>query len=104
MMTEDYRQQLTPPPELVRQWAANSPVQYSNENWAYELFIAHRAARWGADQELEACCEWIRCPDTMHLGPDDLRAARRPKPPSLAWEAFDALRSAMERLDRKSTR
>ena len=49
MMTEDYRQQLTPPPELVRQWAANSPVQYSNENWAYELFIAHRAARWGAD-------------------------------------------------------
>ena len=81
---------ITPPPELVQQWAISSPIQCSDESWAYELFIAHQAARWGADQELEACCEWTR----QDSSPEDaasLRAARRPKPPSLRKQAYDAL-------------
>ena len=83
---------ITLPPELVQQWAISSPIQCSDESWAYELFIAHQAARWGADQELEACCEWTR----QDSSPEDaasLRAARRPKPPSLKEQALDALQS-----------
>ena len=45
-----------------------------------------------ADQELEACCEWLNGGskidyDTAAL----LRAARRPKPPSLKEQAMCAL-------------
>ncbi len=48
--------------------------------------------RAGADAELEACCEWLNGGskidyDTAAL----LRAARRPKPPSLKEQALDAL-------------
>ena len=43
--------------------------------------IATRAAQWGADQELEACCAWI--PELTPWDAEKLRAARRPKPPSL---------------------
>jgi hypothetical protein len=39
-----------------------------------------RAAQWGSDQELEACCEWTQ--GYAECG-DSLRAARRPKPPTL---------------------
>jgi hypothetical protein len=47
-----------------------------------------RAARWGADQELEACCEWTQ--GYAECG-DSLRLARRPKPPSLKEQALAAL-------------
>ena len=45
-----------------------------------------------ADQELEACCEWVdtNCPAYVKPG-EDLRAARRPKPPSLKEQALEAL-------------
>jgi hypothetical protein len=81
---------ITPPSELVQQWSVSSPIQHSDESWTYELFIAHQAARWGADQELEACCEWL---DDYLLAPKSgqLRAARRPKPPSLKEQALAAL-------------
>ena len=79
--------------ELVSQWANQSPVQPSDESWAYELFLVDRAVRWGADQELEACCEWV-----SQFNYDDysyqerLRAARRrPKPPSLKEQALAEL-------------
>ena len=85
---------ITPPPELVQQWAISSPIQCSDESWAYELFIAHQAARWGADQELEACCEWVQ--GYAECG-DALRLARRPKPPSLKEQALVRL-TALEKL------
>ena len=70
---------ITPPPELVKTWATSSPIQYSDESWAYELFIAHQAARWGADQELESCCEILRGEfNYYHHLAEPLRAARRP--------------------------
>jgi hypothetical protein len=48
----------------------------------------------GADQELEACCEWLNGGskidyDTAAL----LRAARRPEPPSLKEQALEALQN-----------
>ncbi len=47
---------ITPPPELVRQWCdprVTKSMHFSEED------LATRAAQWGADQELEACCEWL---------------------------------------------
>lgn len=88
---------ITPPPELVCQWASASPLQRSDEYWAYELYIAHHAARWGADQELEACCVIAeRSPvcGTKHQRrtlAELIRERRRPKPLSLKKVAYDAL-------------
>jgi hypothetical protein len=74
---------ITPPPELVQQWVAEYAAH--RPELPEQVYIAARAAQWGADQELEACCQWIS---------DDaeaLRIARRPKLPSLAEEALDEL-------------
>jgi hypothetical protein len=70
---------ITPPPELVGQWQADH-IQY----------LATRAAQWGADMELEACCEWL-CEDSMPKNSNRLRNARRPKPPSLKEQALEQL-------------
>ena len=53
-------------------------------------------AQWGADQELEACCEWL-FQDGYDVTSARLRAACRPKPPSLKAQALDELVAA-ERL------
>jgi hypothetical protein len=60
----------------------------------YEQFIATRFAQWGADQELDACCEWLTCGGLLPRLPaltESLRAARRPKPPSLKEQALEQL-------------
>jgi len=98
---------ITPPSELVQQWMEEADTfrYFVNE---VQQYIAARAAHWGydqrgevneaklqqaRDQELEACCEWL---GTQWLGartegfPDELRAARRPKPPSLKEQALKA--------------
>lgn len=74
---------ITPPPELVEQWA-----HMFEQHTDAEVF--NQAARWGADQELEACVEWLQDPD-LNVDTYKLRAARRPKPPSLKKQACDAL-------------
>ena len=87
-MTEAY-QGPTPPPELVQRWRnAAPPLGLNRESW-----IATAAARWGADQELEACCAWLEQNCGRWELPGALRTARRPKPPSLAEEALEAMRS-----------
>jgi hypothetical protein len=85
---------ITPPLELVQQWGhdANlSGVPHNDEHWAYEQHIATQAAQWGADQELEACTKWIKDCGFHPSVPEDLFAARRPKPPSLKEQAFKDL-------------
>jgi len=52
--------------------------------------IATQAARWGANQELEACCEWLAKYRKPLLG-DDLRYVRRPKPPTPEEQALAVL-------------
>ena len=74
---------ITPPPELVEQWA-----HMFEQHTDAEVF--NQAARWGADQELEACVEWLQDPD-LNVDTYKLRTARRPKPPSLKKQACDAL-------------
>jgi hypothetical protein len=77
-MSEDYP---TPPPELVQQWASMSPKNDAvQQNW---IEIATQAAQWGADTELEACCEWLTKRTTSRADADQLRTARRPLPTSL---------------------
>jgi hypothetical protein len=77
---------ITPPPELVGQWYDCATAAGPN----YLQEIADRSAQWGADQELEACCEWV---DWKWSGikSRELRASRRPKPPSLKEQALVAL-------------
>jgi hypothetical protein len=74
---------ITPPPELVQQWYNSIPG--SSTDWRQQL--ATKAVQWGADQELEACCEWL-CEDAIPNTSNRLRAARRPKPPSLKEQAL----------------
>lgn len=83
---------ITPPPELVRQWA-NASARTHGDNGTYaqlEFALATQAARWGADQELEACCEWLDNTDVddSQEAAKHLRAARRPKPLSLKEQAL----------------
>ena len=79
---------ITPSPELIEDWieiAKPLPQRPPNPGE-----LATLAAQWGADQELEACCEWV-----SQFNYDDysyqerLRAARRcSKPPSLKAQAL----------------
>jgi transposase len=74
---------ITPPPELIEK------LQDLGNLDAIEL--AYQA---GADQELEACVQWITEQTCFYPNSDlikDLRAARRPKPPSLKESALNAL-------------
>lgn len=82
---------ITPPPELVQQWLKERPVR----EFAHS-HIATQAARWGSDQELEACVEWLVNTRAYEMTPGALRAARRPKPPSLKQQALEALQRAEE--------
>ena len=75
---------ITPPPELVHQWA---DMLASHSDQA----IFTMATQWGANQELEACCEWLAYHAAWSFA---LRAARRPKPPSLKQQALKVLESA----------
>ena len=127
---------IIPSYEQAKLWAAEAIKR--GEGWRtngiYERDIANFAARWGADQqlkldadqiaqayaagadqELEACCEWLK--GTAHIGIDfELLHARRPQPPSLKEQAlaelvdaydedkiddstYDTIRRALEQLD-----
>jgi hypothetical protein len=83
---------ITPTPELLQQWIQQG------RNCIIELdalkAFATQVARWGADQELEACCEWVKnwLPNFSGGAAEELlRTARRPKPPSLKEQALDIL-------------
>jgi len=93
MTQEDYRHPITPPPELVRQWNQEATGTHF-EPYGYSEFIAARAAQWGADMELKACCEWLEAYDYDEVGrqlAEVMHAARRPKPPSLKEQALETL-------------
>ena len=64
-------------------------------NYGHALRIAQLAFTAGADLELEACCEWVRDGNGLlnrfQKQADDMRADRRPKPPSLREQALAQL-------------
>jgi hypothetical protein len=74
---------ITPPRELVREWYGSEDCPDGAN--ALANYLCTQAAQWGADQELEACCEWL---DARWGAKKQLRAARRPKPPSLKKQAL----------------
>ena len=75
---------ITPPPELVEQWVRM--LEYLPDKQVFS-----KVAQWGADQELEACCEWFVCDWTNIETANNLRTTRRPKPPSWKEQALDAV-------------
>jgi hypothetical protein len=100
MTMTDRQHPITPPPELVQQWRSELPTGIY-DGYKYtdrEKSLCVVAAQWGADQELEACCEWL---DDYLLAPKSgqLRTARRPepKPPSLKEKALQALELLQQR-------
>jgi hypothetical protein len=83
---------ITPPPELVEKWYLHNRKHTSFEQfWHY---FAAQAAQWGADTELEACCEWADETGWQGAG-DGLRTARRSKPKSLKERALAVLTQYM---------
>jgi hypothetical protein len=99
---------ITPPPELVQQWA--SEWMRSEAAWeaawpvCRDNFMAARAAQWGADQELKACRMEIidgagvfyidETSDRVRLA-EDIWTDRRPNPPSLKEQALAVLTQYM---------
>ena len=82
-----------PSDDMVQQWRDT----WAGKKFCCEMdeYIAFRAALWGADQELEACCEWVSKYSPYFgdypMPEDKLRAARRPRTPSLKEQALAAL-------------
>jgi hypothetical protein len=100
MTQEDYRHPITPPPELsdeqVGEWLIDDGYPWNPSELAVITIttnrlknVARQAFQAGADQELEACCEYlVRCAQWEPEDVEELRAARRPKPPSLKEQAL----------------
>ena len=93
-MTQQHH--ITPPPELVQRWLEElygGPVSVISP---FDQRVLIAAAQWGADQELEACCIQLADKDWYdgiknlrnQFRAAELRAARRPKPPSLKEQAL----------------
>ena len=76
---------ITPPPKLIEEWWGDRPSGTSIAR------LATQAAQWGADQEMEACVAWLDGYEREGWAAQQLRAARRPKPPSLKKQAIAAL-------------
>ena len=80
---------ITPPPELVWEWTSLANEEDGDEVW---ISITTQAARWGSDQELQACINFVYdnelCDPNFH---NNLRKHRRPKPPSLKEQAHTEL-------------
>jgi len=86
---------IIPPPDLVEKWADTLA-------WSKDQVVFTRAAQWGADQELEACIELLKAYGYKALA-WDLRAAHRPKPPSLKQQALEQLREVNAMLQFQTT-
>jgi hypothetical protein len=116
---------ITPPPELVASLRNSAPrgIQDAFGSLTRAIWLINHAYAAGAekaqalaDQELEACCEWLRQSNSDWEIPRSLRAARRPKPPTLKEQAlavlvaleidepgyegtYNTIRRALEQLD-----
>ena len=71
-----------------RLWFESGDIPPKCNTFRAHVF-AQKIADWAADQELEACCEWIEARGYSRVAADGLRAAMRPKPPSLAEQALE---------------
>ena len=88
---------ITPPPIVREQWQLESPFKVVSLE--REDYMIDRAAQWGADQELEAMMARIEELPFPSGYADALRAACRPKPPSLKEQALERLELAKKYVD-----
>ena len=80
---------ITPPLALIDQWW-DEAKQNAKYDEPIGPLVATQAARWGADQELEACCEWVGKVAIVQIS-ENLRNARRSaRAPSLREQALAA--------------
>ena len=95
-MTNQLPSAMVLPVEVIRRWA----TEYKEAGYAPEAvleYVAWESAQWGADQQLEECCEQVKSipsPFGVPLGEmasNALRNACRPKPPSLKEQALEQL-------------
>lgn len=104
-MADNQQHPIIPPPELMQEW-----LEELDTSAPQDVLLA--VVQWGANQELETSCEWLGASDRIFdfsdittLGSgyrvyfhsdiaELLRAARRPKPPSLKEQAIAVLEDA----------
>jgi hypothetical protein len=100
-MTQHYPKPIAPPPELsdeqVGKWLTADDYPWDPSEQAVITItpsrlknVARKAFQAGADQELEACLDFVQYEADWDTA-ERLRAARRPKPPSLKEQALEAL-------------
>jgi hypothetical protein len=100
----DNKHTITLPPELVQQWVDEIHGGSGVFVGTSDKCLAELAAQWGADQELEACCEELfRIWDSEEVETLDeflkcLRAGRRHKTLSLKENLKKAILDGDERL------
>ena len=93
---------IIPPPELVEQWWDAVPGTFTH--LADEMQLATAAAQWGADQQLEECCEQVKSiPSPLgipfgEMASNALRNTCRPEPPSLKEQALAALNEIEDQM------
>lgn len=81
---------VVPGPELLQKW-------YDDKTDYFTDMV--RAAQWGADQELEACCGWLVAKQWLSASGAcllNLRTDRRPRPLSLKEQALAVLEEEPE--------
>jgi hypothetical protein len=85
------------PPELITKWGTEAffnGYHNSEDNWKYENYIAHKAALWGAKQQLEICSKWLL--DEQWFAPDgeaitEFRSGCSPRTISLKEQALEIM-------------
>jgi hypothetical protein len=95
-MTYDQQHPMIPPNILLNNWESD---WFAEREHADVLLI--QAYQAGADAELEACCEWVETDLYSGYGipHEQLRAARRPNPPTLAEQGMRILTENGTTLD-----
>jgi hypothetical protein len=78
---------MVPPNILLNNWESDWFAERQNVDVL--LIQAYQA---GADAELDECCKWVS--EESPIAATELRAARRPKPPSLKEQALESVRPA----------
>jgi len=78
---------MVPPNILLNIWESDWFAERQNVD-----FLLIQAYQAGADAELDACCKWVS--EESPIAATELRAARRPKPPSLKEQALESVRPA----------
>jgi hypothetical protein len=78
------------PPELFTEWLSEALLEHDAKSGTVAAIVADKAAQWGADEELNYCCDELSFWGSRGMA-ERLRSDRRPKPPSLKKQAYDAL-------------